>query len=528
MSAAMVTGYSNAMPSPMITAPSADTGSASASQNSTKPQSATPQPIVTIIERSGMRRVTGVPNARPTAMPMTKVEAQSTAASAPMAYQDVNAEAIQNRTQNSALTASSTSSQRDQNGPSMGRTRKRLTTGTAGTRAYRQSPHEGDEADHQDGRHQVAQAPADAEGKGGTDDQWGHHGCHAVHGVLLRDECRGTTRVERGDEHRQQLHQDRARGTQDGGPQQRQRPAGSGDQDGTHDDTDHGAADGDLSPDTSHHGSADQSHDDQAEGEQGGQQGNLAPAHAELMLEWREDGADAVEQVGEGAADPEQDPGQAAARGQDLGLRLHPDMVAHQGGVSRRTLGRGTSCNRLDTDSPPGLSSMFAAAGIVSRMDCWADGVGWGRPSHPVQEETQSMDRSRIRTSRWAALLGVAALAATMAPAAVTAQDASGSPAAASAAPVEVNPYDGAVAGSGAGKTVGYISLGDSLPFVKLVSDSIAEQAQIAGLNLVTCDSKVDQAEALACAQQMKVQGAQAVLNFQLYAESSARDLQRL
>ncbi len=130
------------------------------------------------------------------------------------------------------------------------------------------------------------------------------------------------------------------------------------------------------------------------------------------------------------------------------------------------------------------------------------------------------MDRSRVRSSRWAALLGVATLAVTMAPAAVSAQDASGSPAA-SAAPVEVNPYDGAVAGSGAGKTVGYISLGDSVPFVKLVTDSIAEQAQIAGLNLVTCDSKLDAGEALACAQQMKVQGAQAVLNFQLYAESS-------
>ncbi len=130
------------------------------------------------------------------------------------------------------------------------------------------------------------------------------------------------------------------------------------------------------------------------------------------------------------------------------------------------------------------------------------------------------MDRSQVKTSRWAALVGVATLVVTMAPTAVTAQDASGSPAA-SMAPVEVNPYDGAVAGSGAGKTVGYISLGDSVPFVKLVTDSIAQQAQIAGLNLVTCDSKLDAAEALACAQQMKVQGAQAVLNFQLYAESS-------
>lgn len=132
------------------------------------------------------------------------------------------------------------------------------------------------------------------------------------------------------------------------------------------------------------------------------------------------------------------------------------------------------------------------------------------------------MNRSRARSRRWAALLGAAALVVTVAPVSVLAQDASGSPApAASMAPAPENPYDGAVAGSGAGKTVGYISLGDSVPFVQLVTNSIAEQAGIAGLNLVVCDSKLDAAEALNCAQQMKVQGAQAVLNFQLYAESS-------
>lgn len=67
---------------------------------------------------------------------------------------------------------------------------------------------------------------------------------------------------------------------------------------------------------------------------------------------------------------------------------------------------------------------------------------------------------------------------------------------------------------------VGYISLGDSLPFVKLVSESIAAEADKAGVELVFCDSELDQAKALACAQQLKVQGVQAVLNFQLYADS--------
>jgi ribose transport system substrate-binding protein len=124
------------------------------------------------------------------------------------------------------------------------------------------------------------------------------------------------------------------------------------------------------------------------------------------------------------------------------------------------------------------------------------------------------------RRARLGALLGGAALLAVMAlPAA--AQSPGAAPA--SAAPVPVNPYadTGAVEGSGTGKKIGYISLGDSLPFVKLVSDSISAEAAKAGAELFTCDSKVDAAEALACAQQMKTQGVQGVLNFQAFAESS-------
>ena len=68
---------------------------------------------------------------------------------------------------------------------------------------------------------------------------------------------------------------------------------------------------------------------------------------------------------------------------------------------------------------------------------------------------------------------------------------------------------------------VGYISLGDSIPFVKLVSESIQAEADTAGVEIVFCDSELDQAKALACAQNLKVQEVQAVLNFQLYADSS-------
>ena len=123
------------------------------------------------------------------------------------------------------------------------------------------------------------------------------------------------------------------------------------------------------------------------------------------------------------------------------------------------------------------------------------------------------MDQTR-RSRRWMALFGVTAMLAVAAP--VMAQD--GSP-----APDTTNPYfeTGAVEGSGVGKKIGYISLGDSVPFVKLVSDGIAEQAAIAGVDYTFCDSKIDAAEALACAQQFKVQGVQGVLNFQVDQASS-------
>ena len=69
--------------------------------------------------------------------------------------------------------------------------------------------------------------------------------------------------------------------------------------------------------------------------------------------------------------------------------------------------------------------------------------------------------------------------------------------------------------------TIGYISLGDAVPFVKLVSDGIKEEADRLGVNLIFCDSEIDAAKALACAQDFKVRGVQGVLNFQVFQESS-------
>lgn len=71
------------------------------------------------------------------------------------------------------------------------------------------------------------------------------------------------------------------------------------------------------------------------------------------------------------------------------------------------------------------------------------------------------------------------------------------------------------------GYKVGYISLGESIPFVSIVTDGIREEAEKAGVELVVCDSELDAAKALACAQNLQVQEVQAVLNFQLYEDSS-------
>jgi ribose transport system substrate-binding protein len=78
-----------------------------------------------------------------------------------------------------------------------------------------------------------------------------------------------------------------------------------------------------------------------------------------------------------------------------------------------------------------------------------------------------------------------------------------------------------AAPGSGKGIKIGLIALDDSVPFSKLVSDSVRKQAQRAGAQLVYCDSKGDGATALACAKNFKVQGVQGYLNFQSDAKSA-------
>lgn len=75
--------------------------------------------------------------------------------------------------------------------------------------------------------------------------------------------------------------------------------------------------------------------------------------------------------------------------------------------------------------------------------------------------------------------------------------------------------------GSGEGVKIGLIALDDSVPFSKLVSDSVKEQAEIAGVELVFCDSKLDAAVALECARNFATQGVQGYLNFQPVADAA-------
>jgi ribose transport system substrate-binding protein len=130
------------------------------------------------------------------------------------------------------------------------------------------------------------------------------------------------------------------------------------------------------------------------------------------------------------------------------------------------------------------------------------------------------VQHTRSRLARLTSLVAIGALVAaacTNPPASSTAP----SQAPASQAPASAAPSSAAPSAAAESFKIGYISLGDSVPFVKLVSDGIREAADAAGQELLFCDSEIDAAKALACAQNLKVQGAQGVLNFQVYQDSS-------
>ncbi|GAC1473723.1 MAG: sugar ABC transporter substrate-binding protein [Chloroflexota bacterium] len=82
--------------------------------------------------------------------------------------------------------------------------------------------------------------------------------------------------------------------------------------------------------------------------------------------------------------------------------------------------------------------------------------------------------------------------------------------------------FETPAAGSGKGLKLGYISLGEQVPFVHLVTVSIKKAAAAAGTTMIVCDSREQTDVSLQCAKNFKTQGVQGYLNFQSDAASSA------
>jgi ribose transport system substrate-binding protein len=89
------------------------------------------------------------------------------------------------------------------------------------------------------------------------------------------------------------------------------------------------------------------------------------------------------------------------------------------------------------------------------------------------------------------------------------------------APPAGVAEFQQAEPGSGAGLTIGFTQLTLAAPFPQDVQASVEEQARIAGVNLVTCDSKLDAATALTCARQFSTQGVNGLITFQADANAA-------
>lgn len=81
--------------------------------------------------------------------------------------------------------------------------------------------------------------------------------------------------------------------------------------------------------------------------------------------------------------------------------------------------------------------------------------------------------------------------------------------------PAEVAEFEEIEPGSGEGLTIGFTQLALSSPFPQALQAGMAEQAAIAGVELITCDSELDAAKALDCARQFKTQGVDGLVTFQ-------------
>jgi len=80
-----------------------------------------------------------------------------------------------------------------------------------------------------------------------------------------------------------------------------------------------------------------------------------------------------------------------------------------------------------------------------------------------------------------------------------------------------------ATAGAKKALRVGYISFGESIPYVHTITQSLTKAAASSGVELLVCDSANDAEKALQCATRFKQQNVQGIVNYQGDATASER-----
>lgn len=88
--------------------------------------------------------------------------------------------------------------------------------------------------------------------------------------------------------------------------------------------------------------------------------------------------------------------------------------------------------------------------------------------------------------------------------------------------PAEVAQFGEIEPGSGEGLTIGFTQLALGVPFPEALQRGMEAAAETAGVKLITCDSKLDAAAALACARQFRTQNVNGLVTFQADAAAAA------
>ncbi len=88
--------------------------------------------------------------------------------------------------------------------------------------------------------------------------------------------------------------------------------------------------------------------------------------------------------------------------------------------------------------------------------------------------------------------------------------------------PPEVAEFEEIEPGSGEGLTIGFTQLALGVPFPEALQRGMEAAAETAGLELITCDSKLDAAAALNCARQFRTRDVDGLVTFQADAAAAA------